>query len=94
MRGKRTDLNQKQIVEVFRKMGATVYITSGVGKGFPDIVVGFKGVNYLVEIKDGKAPKSQHKLTGHEDGFHAKWRGSVHIIKSVQEAIDLLNNKL
>lgn len=87
---KRTDANQTEIVETFRAMGATVQIISMIGKGCPDIIVGFQGVNYLIEIKDGQKLKGQQKLTDHEQMFFAKWRGQVCIIKSVDEAIALL----
>ena len=50
----KTDVNQKAVVEQLRAIGATVAITSQLGKGFPDIVVGYGGDNYLFE-KIGRA---------------------------------------
>jgi len=50
---KRVDNNQVQIVKALRDMGCTVEHLHAVGKGCPDIVVGFKGKNLLLEIKDG-----------------------------------------
>lgn len=91
---KRVDSNQKEIVACMRNLGATVAITSMVGKGFVDAVVGFRGTNYLVEIKDGKKCKSAQKLTEHEKEFHETWRGTVHIVTSVNDAVDLLNGRL
>ncbi len=87
---KRVDANQKEIVDCFRKLGATVAVTSAVGNGFPDVVVGFKGKNYLIEIKDGSKIPSQQKLTSKEKEFHESWFGIVHIIRSVNEAISLI----
>ena len=52
---KRTDANHKQIIDQIRQISFTsVFSTHELGKGFPDIVVGFRGINYLFEIKDGK----------------------------------------
>lgn len=87
---KRVDANQKLIVDTFRAIGATVQIISMVGKGCPDIIVGYQGVNYLIEIKDGKKPPSGQKLTEHEQKFHDSWKGHVCLIRSCDEAIALL----
>ena len=87
---KRTDGNQTEIVNTFRSMGATVQILSMVGKGCPDIVVGFQGVNYLIEIKDGKKSLSGQKLTEHEEKFFNTWKGQVCLINSNDQAIALL----
>ena len=40
---KRVDNNQTQIVKALRDMGCTVEHLHAVGKGCPDIIVGFKG---------------------------------------------------
>jgi hypothetical protein len=83
----RVDANQPQVVAAFRRMGATVLHLHALGKGAPDILVGHRGKNALVEIKDGAKPPSSQKLTKDEVIFHAEWRGQVAIINSVDEAI-------
>ncbi len=70
MYAKRTDSNQASIVKALRKMGFTVFISSGVGNGFPDIVVGAYCKNWLFEIKDGGKAKSLQRLTNAENLFH------------------------
>jgi Holliday junction resolvase len=57
------DANQSELVDALRKFGATVTPTHATGAGFPDLVVGYQGVNYLLEIKDGAKPASARKLT-------------------------------
>jgi Holliday junction resolvase len=89
-RAARTDANQNDIVEALRDVGATVAITSGLGSGFPDIVVGFREVNYLIEIKDGSKPPSKRRLTPDEQDFHDLWRGSVHIANDTDEALKII----
>jgi hypothetical protein len=83
----RIDANQPAIVAAIRKMGATVLHLHTIGKGAPDILIGYQGKNALVELKDGAKPPSARKLTPDEEKFHAEWRGQVAIIESVDEAI-------
>jgi len=84
---KRVDGNQVEIVRALRQVGATVTVTSDLGKGFPDIVVGYRGLNHLLEIKDGRRPPSARKLTTDEMVFHQMWRGSVITVCDVDEAL-------
>lgn len=91
MAGKRTDRNQSEIVEALRSIGATVAITSALGKGFPDIVVGYRGSNYLIEIKDWQQVPSKRRLTFDESEFHAVWRGQIAVVETVREAISLVS---
>ncbi len=83
MRAKRTDANQKAITEVFRSAGWVVFVTSSLGFGYPDLHVSRNGQAWLVEIKDGRKPLSQQKLTVDELKFHATWQGPLIIIRSV-----------
>lgn len=83
----RVDANQSAIVEALRKLGATVLHLHTIGKGAPDIAVGYMGKNALIEIKDGSKPPSARKLTPDEERFHAEWRGQVAVVESVDEAI-------
>lgn len=92
MKAKRIDANQKEIVEAFRSLGCSVFITSAVGKGFPDIVVGFRGKNYLFEIKDGDKFKSSQKLTEPERLFFRDWSGQCAVINCVDQVIYFINN--
>ena len=83
---KRVDANQKSIVEALRQFGATVFDTHEVGHGYADICVGFKGMNYLFEIKTECG-----KLTKAEQEFRGSWRGApIYIIRSIDDAIDIL----
>lgn len=91
---KRIDANQNEIVAVLRKCGASVLILSEVGKGCPDLLVGHRGINHLVELKDGKKPKSQQKLTDCEDKFFKTWQGTVRVINTVEQALELIQGAL
>ena len=88
---KRTDANHKDILKAARQIpGVSVFSTHEVGKGFPDIVLGYKGINYLIEIKDGLKPPSQRKLTDAEVIFHSNWMGQIATINNVDELLTLL----
>lgn len=90
MRGNRTDRNQTEIVAALRRIGCSVAITSALGDGFPDIVVGFKGRNFLMEIKDGTKVPSKRKLTPDEVKFHDNWRGEISVVESVDDALNVV----
>lgn len=88
MRPKKVDSNQSTIVAQLRRIpGISVAHTHILGDGFPDIVVGYDGLNYLVEIKDGKKCKSKKKLTDDELKFHNKWKGSIITAESVDDIL-------
>jgi hypothetical protein len=91
-RAAKIDANQNEIVKALRKLGASVWITSGLGKGAPDLVIGFRNKNYLAELKDGSKPPSARKLTDDEKEFHKLWYGQVAVIESVEQAIELITN--
>ena len=86
----KADRNQAEIVAALRKAGATVQHLHAVGKGCPDLAVGLRGVNYLIEVKDGMAPPSQAKLTAPQVKWHAGWKGAVHIAYSVDDALRIV----
>lgn len=89
---KRIDDNQREIVKAFRDMGATVQILSAIGKGCPDLLLGWRGQNYLIEIKNGKKPPSGQRLTEHEQKFFDSWKGQVCIINSIDNAVLFINS--
>ena len=84
---KRIDENQTLIVKTLRSMGCSVFDTSQVGRGFPDLVVGKNNKTILVEIKSDQ----KSKYTSAQELFMMNWRGSgVARIDSVDNAIRLV----
>ncbi len=95
-RAAKVDDNQAKIVERLRQLGYSVSITSAVGNGFPDIVVGGTdraGVVrcWLFEIKDGSKPPSARKLTDDQVKWHREWKGQVAVIESAADALFEMN---
>ena len=81
----KVDRNQPAIVEELRGAGASVLLLHQVGHGCPDVLIGWRGVNLLVEIKSDVG-----KLTDDERRFFDTWRGQVTIVRTVEDAIRLL----
>lgn len=86
MRARKIDANQKDIVNELRARGYSVAITSSLGKGFPDLVIA-KGKTVLVELKDGKKPPSQRKLTPDEKEFIDRWKGEIIVANSIEDIL-------
>lgn len=87
----RVDDNQVAIVRALRDAGCTVLHLHTIGKGCPDILVGNRTRNVLMEIKDGSKPPSRRLLTPDELEFHRTWRGQVAVVETVEEAIRVVN---
>lgn len=84
-RDARVDANHLDVCNALRQCGASVYSTASLGNGFPDAVVGFRGFNYLVEIKNGTR---KWDLSDDQKDFHNEWKGQIIILDSIQSAIE------
>jgi hypothetical protein len=84
---KKVDANHSVIVKALRDLGCSVFDTSRVAGGFPDLVVGKNSKTALVEVKsDSKA-----KFTAAQQLFIMNWKGStVCRIHDVEGAINLV----
>jgi len=81
------DANHTAIVKALRERGCSVQSLASVGKGCPDILVGLRKQNFLLEIKDGAKIPSKRTLTEHEQKFFDTWTGQVAKVESVEEAL-------
>lgn len=86
-RAAKVDKNQAEIVSALRAAGVTVQPLHQVGGGCPDLLCGFHGINAVLEVKDGAAPKSDRKLTPQQVEWHAGWKGRVVVVESALEAL-------
>ena len=90
-RAAKTDRNQAAIVRALRAIpGVTVRSLAAVGQGVPDLLVGWRGRNYLFEVKDPGASPSGRALTPAEAKFHRTWTGQVRVIFSAQDAMQAI----
>lgn len=88
---RRVDTTQAVIVAALRTAGASVAVTSFVGQGFPDLLVGWgERVLFLVEAKSPGG-----KLTADETAWHAQWRGPrVEVVRGPEEAVLVLRKHI
>lgn len=87
MRATKIDNNQAEIVKKLRAIpGISVHITSRLGEGFPDIVVGYnKQVTLLVEIKN----TNKHiRLTKDEENFKNNTQTNYIVVQYFEQIID------
>jgi len=95
MSAKRVDVNQPEIVADLRAIGATVEHLHEVGDGCPDILVGWRGGNYLFEIKKPASVEFQLRiratgLTVKQQDWHDSWNGQVDVIRTSEEAFKIM----
>ncbi len=88
---RKTDANQKEIVAALRAYGATVHDASAMGQGFPDLVVGFDGKNYLIEIKKSVTKTKSTTLNSIQQRWHDNWKGTSFIVTTPEEAVHILD---
>lgn len=90
-RAAKIDSNHAEIVAALRGIGAYVMSLASVGGGCPDLLVGFRGHTFLVEIKDGSKPPSARQLTEAQLKFHREWLGgTLAIVDSPEAALRML----
>ena len=76
----RRDENEPEIVEALESVGAKVLRLDDV-----DLLVGFRGVNYLLEVKTAKG-----RLNKKQEKFFRGWVGQVNIVRTVDQALGLI----
>jgi hypothetical protein len=77
------DSNHAEIADALRGVGASVQSLAPVGRGVPDLLCWFRGELHLLEVKSGP----REPLTPDEVNWHVRWRGHVHVVRSVEEAL-------
>lgn len=90
MRAARVDRNQAEIVAGLRKAGATVQPLHRVGDGCPDLLIGYRGQNYLIEVKDGQKTPSKRGLRQNQVEWHDQWRGQVAVAENITQALAVI----
>lgn len=93
-RAAKVDANQEAIVRSLRQIpGVSVRVLSQVGDGFPDLCLGYRGENFLIELKDGEKTASRKKLTPEEEKFFESWRGQVAKCETLEEILTIINKR-
>lgn len=76
------DGNHAEIVDALRRMGCSVQSLAPVGKGCPDLLVGYSGRNVLLEVKAQKGQPTSDQMT-----WGARWSGQLGIVRTIEEAM-------
>jgi hypothetical protein len=74
MTRKRRDANHGEIKSLYERLGCSVRDTADI-PGALDLIVGYRGVDARVEIKDGSKIPSARKLTPAEQDEIERWKG-------------------
>lgn len=90
-RAAKVDNNHSEVMLALRQAGMTAKSVA-IMKGFCDIVIGYRNLNLLVEVKDGSLPPSARKLTADEQAFHDSWGGRVVVVDSPIAAVEAMVN--
>ena len=77
----RVDTNQKEIVDALRSIGCTVEV---IGRPV-DLLVGHRGNNYLIEVK--QRGKEKRKDQQDQRDWMLAWRGQVNVCFDGMDAI-------
>lgn len=85
----RVDDNHAEIVSALRQVGCHVQSLAAIGKGCPDLLVGYGGKWRVLEVKDGAKVQSARRLTQDEIDWiiAVKNRAPVHVVETVEDAI-------
>ena len=80
----RVDSNQEQIVSALRDAGACVQSLAAIGKGCPDLLVGYgcPASLFLMELKTGKAKPNEKQAK-----WHAGWKTAVLVVYGPEDAL-------
>jgi len=83
----RPDRNQPEIVDALVRAGAQVIDLTGVGDGCPDLLVGYRRENFLVEVKN---PHTGGDLTPRQVEFARTWPGQTATVWDMIAALEVL----
>lgn len=89
--GKRRDKVEPSIINALESFGATVAQLSAVD--LPDLIVGFQGANYLLEVKSAPETQKRGALRPGQKTWHITWRGQVSTVRSPDEALAAIGVK-
>lgn len=76
------DANQSDIVKALRAVGASVEHIHREGRGVPDLLVGWRRRNHVLEVKTAKGELNELQVE-----WHASWRGTVAVVRSPEDAL-------
>lgn len=90
----RVDNNHKEIVDALRKAGASIIDTAKLGGGLPDLIVGFAGKTFLVEVKNLKTQYGRAGLNKNQQKWLKEWTGGPFaMVTDIESALRAIGAK-
>jgi hypothetical protein len=77
------DSNQSDVVQALEKIGCSVFSLHRVGDSIPDLLVGYRGLTMLLEVKTERG-----KLSKEQERWHREWKGHTCVVRSPTDAIE------
>jgi hypothetical protein len=85
------DGSQDAIIAALKAAGASVQDLSRIATpGVPDLLVGWRGKNYLLELKPEPGSKKQLSLRPSQVVWHAAWGGQVAVCHDAAQALSVI----
>lgn len=78
-----------------RELGVSVSVLNQ--KGLPDLLIGYKGRNYLIELKREPGPRGgmkDRKLTPDQLLWYRDWEGQADVAQTLEEALEIIGIKV
>jgi len=86
----KTDANHAKIRDSLRDCGYVVEDLAHAGRGIPDLMVGAHGVIFLLEVKSDAGKLRQSQID-----FFTRWMAyPVYMVRSLEEALEVINDRL
>lgn len=87
-RAARVDGNHKEIVAALTPIVGSLINTSGLGRGFPDLVIGHCGTTLCMEVKNPATQYGRKGLNERQASWRDNWHGGPYaVVDSVEAAI-------
>lgn len=75
---KKVDTIQGESIKILRQWGFSVQPIHTIGNGCPDLLVGYSGINYLLELKSEGGELNENEYT-----WHLCWNGQAVVIEGM-----------
>lgn len=84
----RLDNNHREIVNALIDFGVSVLECHTIGRGFPDLIIGYCGITTLMEIKNPKTQYGRAGLNKNQRKWQENWKGGpIAVVYDIDGAI-------
>lgn len=69
------DANHASLRKLWRSIGGSWLDITPIDGGEPDALIGWRGDDRLIEVKNPEAPPSKRKARAEQEAWHRGWKG-------------------